>query len=426
MKKLIIFFISIILFTSLNIFATVNIQTNNGFNYTGILVNGSTTNKYDIVFIGDGFTVNQQDSFNNVVNQAIESLRNLAPYKDLMCSFNIWRVNVVSTESGIDHPVSNIFRNTELDCRYGDTSRREAERCITTNSPGKCLEAAGYAPGADAIFVLCNDAQYGGCSGSIVFSSISPGFAGTVTHELGHKIGLLADEYTCYVCNGSDNNRAYTGTEPDAVNLTINTNRATIKWRNFIDSTTPLPTTVDSPLGVVGLWAGGGYYGTGIFHPQKNCQMRNGAAFCKVCFAEMNKMLRSHCSSCEIDPNSLACIIGHRLKDFRKYVMLDIENLIRLRIPRCLSCPYPSDSGDLVKIILEGVDSKNFDVQLTDETGKVSAEIKKLDNRAEIQFTQKADHNYFLELKPLAKETPGKQLSISAKMFVNNKQTSLY
>ena len=137
-----------------------------GLTYTGILVNGSSTSKFDIVFIGDGFQKNEQTAFNNKVNEAVAALQSRPGYSERMCGFNIWRVNVLSTDSGIDHPKNGISKNTALDCRYGNPAMSEAERCIVTDSPAKCFEAAANAPARDAVFVLVNDTQWGGCAGT--------------------------------------------------------------------------------------------------------------------------------------------------------------------------------------------------------------------------------------------------------------------
>ena len=222
-------------FASLVAHAEVPVQVQpTGLTYTGILVNGSATSKFDIVFIGDGFQKSEQTAFNNKVNEAVAALQNRPGYSARMCGFNIWRVNVLSTDSGIDHPKNGISKNTALDCRYGNPAMSEAERCIVTDSPAKCFEAAANAPARDAVFVLVNDTQWGGCAGNVVCSSIAAGFDGLITHELAHDVGELADEYDCYVCDGSDNNRTYSGSDPSEVNITNNTDRATTKWHDLI------------------------------------------------------------------------------------------------------------------------------------------------------------------------------------------------
>jgi hypothetical protein len=213
-----------------------------------------------------------------------------------MCAFNAWRVNVVSAESGIDHPRLGVFKATELDCRFGNIN--EPDRCITSDSPAKCYEAAAYCPGYDAICVLVNDSMSGGCAtGEFVFSSISVDFIAILPHELGHRIGALADEYSCYLCEPGEVTQPYTGPEPPAPNVTSQTKRKNIKWKDLIASRTHLPTTQDNPPGVVGLWTGAWYRQTGIYRPQSLCMMRMlGWPFCAVCDRELDSQLAGYCT----------------------------------------------------------------------------------------------------------------------------------
>lgn len=400
--------------------AAVNVQTNpDGSAFTAVLFNGPSATKYDIVFIGDGFTASEQAAFNARVDDAVAALQALPPYSERMCAFNIWRVNVVSNQSGVDHPAQGIFRDTELDCRYGNPANNEAERCIGSDSPTDCYEAAGFAPDADAIFTLVNDTQWGGCAGDLVFSSISPGFDGIITHELGHKVGALADEYDCYVCDGSDNNLTYSGPEPGAVNLTADANRATTKWAGLIAATTALPTTVDSPPGVVGLWEGGGYNRFGMFRAQSQCQMRDLSPFCRVCADSMRSTLSAKCSPCEIDPNMLPC-----LKPFRPEDVLTCPPPCGLRfpIPPCLSCPFELNLEDLIRIEYGGL-GDNFGARIVDDLGRVATEGKVVRGRMTIEFRGSRARQYFVELTGGARGLTGQRLN--TRLFRNGKQQAL-
>jgi hypothetical protein len=158
--------------------AAVDVQQQpNGLYYTLVHGGGASDLRYDLVLVGDGFTADEQDEFDARVEDVVAALEARAPFSDRMCAFNVWRVNVVSEDSGVDHPADGVFVDTELDVRYGDPDDGEAERCITSDSPADVYEAAGFAPEHDAIFVLANDTQWGGCAGDLVFSSISAGFA---------------------------------------------------------------------------------------------------------------------------------------------------------------------------------------------------------------------------------------------------------
>jgi IgA Peptidase M64 len=416
MKKHLSFFAFLLLASGA--FGAVRIQQNNGQNYTAILNNGSTTQKYDIVFVGDGFTANDQTAFNNAVAAAVDALRARPGYSETMCAFNIWRVNVVSTDSGIDHPMQSITRNTELDCRYGNTANNEAERCITSDSPAKCFEAAAYAPDADATFVLVNDMQWGGCAGAVVFSSISSGFDGIITHELGHKVGSLADEYDCYICDGSDDGRTYSGDERPAANVTTNTDRATTKWSDLINAATPLPTTADNPPGVVGLFAGGDYFAQGIFRPQFTCHMRTtGSALCAVCQRRLKKVERFKCSACEIDPHSIFCLFGDILKNLHLRYRQPFR--IRWPYPVCLSCPLPGENPleEIANLKLNGV-LPDFKVQVLDDQENVVAEGAARGEGVDVSFTASRARSYFVELTS-GPEANGAALNIGAELTRN-------
>jgi len=162
----------------------------------------------------------------------------------------------------------------ECDLEFIRSVSGEVIRGLYSDSMENILEAAALAPDYDSIFVLANASQRGGlASGMIAFSSIAPEMPLVATHEFGHSIGGLADEYSCYYCDGSDDERTYTGDESNKPNLTTITDRETTKWADEIDSATELPTTADYPPGVVGLWEGGGYYAYGMYRPQNECHM---------------------------------------------------------------------------------------------------------------------------------------------------------
>ncbi|MEE8168977.1 MAG: M64 family metallopeptidase, partial [Phycisphaerae bacterium] len=274
--------------------AQVDVQPNGDFNYAEVLYNGWPARKLDIVFIGDGYTAAEQGVFNTHVEDALQAMQTTPPYANLMCAFNVWRVNVVSLDSGIDRPSLSLFYNTELDVRFGDPAAGETERCIRSDSPQKIDEAASHAPAANLIVVLANTSFHGGCAPGIVYSGTGPGWWGTFIHELSHRIGGLADEY-------HTDNRDYTFSEPPYPNVTRFSDFASIKWNDLIDLATPLPTIDDIPQGVVGAFEGGwGVFATGIFRPQFTCMMKSlGSSFCAVCDRTIRQNLAFNCDSCD-------------------------------------------------------------------------------------------------------------------------------
>ena len=67
--------------------------------------------------------------------------------------------------------------------------------------------------------------------------------AAVIAHEFGHGFGNLADEYS------ATGKGAFTGSDPPKVNVTTQTDRTKIKWRQYINPSTPIPTGVGSNAG---------------------------------------------------------------------------------------------------------------------------------------------------------------------------------
>ena len=107
-----------------------------------------------------------------------------------------------------------------------------------------------------------------------------------LTHELGHSIGNLADEYV-YTAG-----KTYTGAEPASANVTIETNPAKVKWGTLIKGNPPVPT----PFGYdgYGIFEGGAYGSFGLYRPTATSLMRNtNYPFFKVNEAHLKKILKT-------------------------------------------------------------------------------------------------------------------------------------
>ncbi len=266
--------------------------------------------------------------------------------------------------------------------------------------------------------------QWGGCAGGLVFSSISTGFDGIITHELGHKVGALADEYDCYVCDGSDDGRTYTGIERPGANVTTITDRSATKWADLIDPNTPIPTTGDNPVGVAGLFAGGDYFAQGIFRPQFTCHMRTtNSGLCAVCRRHLQKVLRYRCSACELDPRSIFCLFGDLLENL--HVRYRQPFRIRWPIPVCLSCPFTGGDPleERISLRLTGV-MRDFKVQVLDDRDEVVAEGQPQGEGLEVSFVGNRAQNYTVELVS-GTEASGAALNIRSELTRNGQLQQL-
>jgi len=204
--------------------------------------------------------------------------------------FNIWGIEAPSKESGTDIPAENIWKNTisntqfymfDLD-RYLMTSDNKSLRNIASNAP------------YDQIFILVNTNKYGG--GAIynhysVCVSDNSNSEYIFTHEFGHGFAGLGDEY--YTSDVAYNEFYPLDVEPLDPNLTTLINFES-KWKDMLDSETPIPTPATNDFSkTVGAFEGGGYVAKGVYRPMKDCSMKSISVnnFCPVCKRAIKRMI---------------------------------------------------------------------------------------------------------------------------------------
>lgn len=227
--------------------------------------NGPSSNRVDMVFLGDGYTAADINTiYNNDINSMLNWMffGNQDPYPRYKNFFNVYRLDIISQERGADIPPQGIFRNTALDASYyfdGVTDRllyineANAKQAIVDNLPDPSL--------AEVRLVTVNDSKYGGGGGYFsVYAGGNVNATEIALHELGHSFNKLADEYD-YGGSG-----IYTGAEPAAINITKSPTGN--KWSQWLGYVQP-------GIGVIGAYQGAGYYQQGLFRPSVNSKMRS-------------------------------------------------------------------------------------------------------------------------------------------------------
>ena len=238
---------------------------------TTIRSSGSSANRVDVVILGDGYTAAEIASGKYAADIETFVQRVLAqePYLEYQSYFNVRRVDLVSAESGSDHPELGTFRNTALDSTYNCSSIQRLV-CVNQTKVNDVLSRSALAATErDIILIVVNDTTYGGSGGSVAVSSTNVSSAEIILHELGHSFGLLADEY-----GGPPPPSCNNTIEPAAANATRATSRAAIKWNQWIDPATPVP-TFSAVNGVPGLYEGAAYCDTGLYRPTFDSKMRS-------------------------------------------------------------------------------------------------------------------------------------------------------
>jgi hypothetical protein len=233
-----------------------------------IVSNGSPSNRVDIAVMGDGYTGAEMSKYRSDVEQFIRLVFEQEPYREYGRYFNVHRIDLVSEQSGADHPERNSFVNTALNATYGCA---DLQRLICLDF-GRVANIANnsLAPTQhDIVLVLVNDEEYGGSGGQIAIASIHPLAVEIILHEVGHSFALLADEYGGSIC--TDNSQV----EPFYPNITRTTDRASIKWGHWIDPSTQTPTLTFTFDSIPGLYEGGLFCNNVYYRPTFDSKMRS-------------------------------------------------------------------------------------------------------------------------------------------------------
>jgi IgA Peptidase M64/von Willebrand factor type A domain len=261
--------------------------------------------RFNIVIMGDGYRSSELGKYHSDVDNFVSTLRATAPFDDLWCAINIYRVDVVSTDSGADDPGtcgdgstgSGATPNTFFDSSFcGGGQVRRGLTCNTALARSTALSVVAH---PSMTMVVVNTSQYGGTGGSVATFSTDPSAAQIAIHEMGHTAFGFADEYEYLQgCGtGETGHDNFTGIEPMTPNVTKNTNAATIKWAGTLTNAADgLPTTSnadcskcdpqDNPKAdnYVGAYEGANTFHCGCFRPSFDCKMRElGKPFCAVC-----------------------------------------------------------------------------------------------------------------------------------------------
>jgi len=236
-----------------------------------IMYSGLPSEKYDIVFLPEGYKESDMEKFISDCNTLANHLFEYAPFDELKSNFNFWAVKAPSKESICDIPANNVWGNTLLNSSYYTF---DSERYLMTEDYQKVCDIASNAA-YDQIYILANSEKYGG--GAIYnFYSLTvtndPKYKEIFIHELGHGLAALADEYGYDDTFGDIYPQ---GVEPWEKNIT-NLSDFSSKWKKEIESETPIPTPDKTEFkDKIGVFEGGGYVAKGIYRPTFNSIMRS-------------------------------------------------------------------------------------------------------------------------------------------------------
>lgn len=235
-------------------------------------------NRIDVVILGDGYTAAQAGDFAADAKKVADGVLEISPYADYLDFVNVVAAFGPSAQSGADHPpyrpgCTNYpdtccpdsaapATGTSVSTRYESTyCGTGVQRGMVARDLGRVeADASAVYPGWDQLMVIVNDPEYGGTGGAIATTSVHDAGVLVMQHELGHSLLGLADEYTGAVPGFRDCSDAENSTLPACdPNVTDVTDRADLKWRRWVEDSTPIPTSSPQPPSVVGLFKGARY-----------------------------------------------------------------------------------------------------------------------------------------------------------------------
>lgn len=292
------------------------------------LDNGLPFEKVDLLFLGDGYAKKDRKKFHRDVKRYMDVLFVSPPFSGRKRDFNVWSIEVISGQSGIDEPRKNIWKDNALGATFNTF---DTERYVLTYENRRIRDIASVVP-YDAIYVLFNAARYGGGG---IYNCQAACYTGkpenapdwwsdyVFVHEFGHSFAGLADEY--YSADVAYNDMYPLDREPWEPNITTLQVNGQPKWQSLLTTGVVIPTewgkatfdslshvrralpnndaaadaqkkvSIDDQLnalldaaafrGVVGCFEGAGYSSTGIYRPSINCRMfsKSVVDFCPVC-----------------------------------------------------------------------------------------------------------------------------------------------
>ncbi|QEO13971.1 peptidase [Agromyces intestinalis] len=237
-----------------------------------IQITGDPAERFSLVILGDGYTAAELPKFREQVDEHLETMWSIEPYKSYRNSFNVYAVEIVSGESGVscDDSLDSPRRDTPLKMAFwGGCSASSVQRLLTVNNT-IARQYANLAPKVDQILALANSDTYGGAGGAYATASGGNALSALISpHEIGHSLGGLQDEYDYYTRGVTTGN--YTGGEPSSAHhtkLTVDQMAAQqVKWWRWLGEPS-------ESGGVIGAYEGGMYYSTGVWRPSRHSMMK--------------------------------------------------------------------------------------------------------------------------------------------------------
>jgi len=283
---------------------TFTTGTNGGYTdgeYRVAFNNVSGANPNEIIFLGDGYTVEDYvdgGKFDQDMTTGINAFFNVEPYKSYKSYFKVYKVAAYSQDSGVTQLDKSIAKKTAFNTVFKGGSSMDADEFIVFKYAAKVpgMEwTNSYATEANQIsgklqntlvVLVVNQDRYAGTNWSWsdgkaisicpVSTSTKAGinFKNVINHEAGgHGFGRLADEYISSENSGktipedSKTNFKAWVTYGFYPNVDVTNDQLLLRWKHFLGK---------AGYDAVGAFEGALYYSLGAWKPESSsCMVYN-------------------------------------------------------------------------------------------------------------------------------------------------------
>jgi hypothetical protein len=252
-----------------------------------VFQNGDPSKKLDLLVLGDGYSAADLKKFHNDVTRLTGALFDVDPFRSRKADFNVWAIDIAAPEPGISDPRRALWRDSPL----GFRSNAFGIDRYALSFENKAIRNAAVAAPYDFLAIITNIRKHAGGGIYQLWANApadSPTSSYVFIHELGHSIAGLEDEYY-------NSEVAYQLSEPVVEpwrpNVTALLDPRQLKWKEFVDEGTPIPTPWTQAedrakyAGKTGAFEGAGYRAKGLYRSELDCIMfsQSRRSFCRVC-----------------------------------------------------------------------------------------------------------------------------------------------
>jgi hypothetical protein len=241
-----------------------------------VQVTGDPAKRFNLVVMGDGYTAADMPEFREHLDEHLNVLWTIEPFKSYRGYVNVYAVEITSAQSGVDCDpgLGSGQVDTPLGMGFwGGCNPASVQRLLTVNGTA-ANRYADLVPGTTRanrqLLALGNSDTYGGAGGANATASGGNALSALITpHELGHSLGGLQDEYDYYA--RGERGAPYEGGEPSSSHHTLLTEQEMLaqqrKWWRWLGEES-------ESGGPIARYEGGLYAGTGVWRPAAHSMMK--------------------------------------------------------------------------------------------------------------------------------------------------------